>query len=295
MKNKAKVSEIIIRYLFITLGCFSLAAGIALFLDPNKLAPGGVSGVAIILNKFIPLSTGTIMLILNVPLLILGLIVFGKEFLFSTVYATVVLSLATDLISFIFTKLWIVPLTTDLFLAAIFGGVLSALGLGLVFRFKCTTGGLDIVVELLHKKYRHLGVGAFFLAIDIAVACVAAIVFRELEIGLYAIVTITVYSVLMDFVVYGGNRAKLLYIVSDNPEPIKDRILNELEIGVTYVYGVGAYTDTPKKIIMCAAKKHLYPSIRDIVRKEDPTAFMIVNAAQDVYGEGFQSHHDEDI
>lgn len=239
------------------------------------------------------MSTGLLILILNIPLLIIGLIVFGKDFLFSTVYATVVLSLATDLITFLGTKFGIVPLTNDLFLAAIFGGILSALGIGTVFRFKGTTGGLDIVVMLIHKKYRYLGVGSIFLIADFLIAGITAIVFKNLEFGLYACVSVIVYSVLMDRIVYGGNGAKFIYIVSDNPEKITARILSELEIGVTYVEGVGAYTSKNKQIIMCVVKKHLYPNLRDIVRDEDPEAFMIVSAAQDVYGLGYRSHHEE--
>lgn len=293
MIDRQKIIKGVVRYVAITLGCLCLAAGIALFLNPNNISTGGISGIAIILNKFIPVSTGLLILILNIPLLIIGLVVFGKDFLFSTVYATVVLSLATDLITFLGTKFGIVPLTNDLFLAAIFGGILSALGIGTVFRFKGTTGGLDIVVMLIHKKYRYLGVGSIFLIADFLIAGITAIVFKNLEFGLYACVSVIVYSVLMDRIVYGGNGAKFIYIVSDNPEKITARILSELEIGVTYVEGVGAYTSKNKQIIMCVVKKHLYPNLRDIVRDEDPEAFMIVSAAQDVYGLGYRSHHEE--
>jgi len=293
MIDRQKIIKGVVRYVAITIGCLCLAAGIALFLNPNNISTGGISGIAIILNKFIPVSTGLLILILNIPLLIIGLIVFGKDFLFSTVYATVVLSLATDLITFLGTKFGIVPLTNDLFLAAIFGGILSALGIGTVFRFKGTTGGLDIVVMLIHKKYRYLGVGSIFLIADFLIAGITAIVFKNLEFGLYACVSVIVYSVLMARIDYGGSGAKFIYIVSDNPEKITARILSELEIGVTYVEGVGAYTSKNKQIIMCVVKKHLYPNLRDIVRDEDPEAFMIVSAAQDVYGLGYRSHHEE--
>lgn len=293
MIDRQKIIKGVVRYVAITLGCLCLAAGIALFLNPNNISTGGVAGIAIILNKFIPVSTGLLILILNVPLLIIGLIVFGKDFLFSTVYATVVLSLATDLITYLGTRFGIVPLTDDLFLAAIFGGILSALGIGTVFRFKGTTGGLDIVVMLIHKKYRYMGVGSIFLIADFLIAGVTAIVFRNLGVGLYSCVSVIVYSVLMDRVVYGGNGAKFIYIVSDCPEKIMARILSELNIGATYIEGVGAYTNKSKQIIMCVVKKHIYPNLRDVVRDEDPAAFMIVSAAQDVYGLGYRSHHED--
>jgi len=187
MIDRQKIIKGVVRYVAITIGCLCLAAGIALFLNPNNISTG--------------VSTGLLILILNIPLLIIGLIVFGKDFLFSTVYATVVLSLATDLITFLGTKFGIVPLTNDLFLAAIFGGILSALGIGTVFRFKGTTGGLDIVVMLIHKKYRYLGVGSIFLIADFLIAGITAIVFKNLEFGLYACVSVIVYSVLMDRIV----------------------------------------------------------------------------------------------
>ena len=285
--------EIVTDLLIITLGCFLLAAGIALFLDPNRLAPGGLSGVAIILNKLLPLNTGLLLLILNIPLLIVGLIKFGRQFLFSTVYATVMLSLLTDLISWIAGLFGVEAVTGDLFLASLFGGLLSGAGLGLVFSRGCTTGGLDIVVALIHKRWRHLSVGRIFLAVDFLVAAASAAVFQDIAIGLYASFGILIYSVVMDAILYGGQGEKFVYIVSEIPDGIRARILSELDIGVTDVEGVGGYTGRNKKILLVAVRKHLYPSLRDIVREEDPAAFMIVNDARAVYGEGFRSNHED--
>ena len=289
-KLKNRIHATVLRYLIITLGCFSLGAGIALFLDPNRIAPGGITGIAIILNKFLPVNTGLLILILNVPLLIFGFIQFGKRFIFSTVYATLVLSAATDLAAFIAAQFDVQAVTDDIFLAALFGGILSAVGLGLVFRCQCTTGGLDIAVSFIHKKWRHLGVGKIFLLLDFLIAGISAIVFKDADVGLYACVSIIVYSALMDVIIYGGNGAKVIYIVSNTPERIKSRLLSELEIGATDIEGVGGYTGERKTILMVAVKKLLYPRLRDIVREEDPSAFMIVSDAQEVYGLGFRSH-----
>lgn len=291
--RRRTMKELFVDGIIITLGCLALAAGIALFLDPNSLAPGGMSGVAIILNKFIPVNTGLLLLILNIPLLIIGLIKMGKQFLFSTVYATVMLSLLTDLISWIAGQFGVTAVTEDLFLSALFGGILSAIGLGLVFSRNGTTGGLDIVVALIHRKWRHLEVGKIFLVVDFLVAGASALVFQNLEIGLYAAFGILVYSILMDVLLYGGHGEKFVYIVSENPDGIRSRILVELDIGVTDVEGVGGYTGLAKKILLVAVRKHLYPNLRDIVREEDPAAFMIVTEARAVYGEGFRSHHEE--
>lgn len=291
--KRPKWTALLTRYAVITAGCILLGAGIALFLDPNRLAPGGISGVAIILNKFIPVSTGLLILLLNVPLLVIGGIKLGGRFLISTTYATIMLSLSTDLIGWIMELCGTARATDDLFLAALFGGVLCALGLGLVFRCQCTTGGLDIVVMLIHKRWRHLGVGKIFLIVDFLIAGISALVFRDLRVGLYSCFGIAVYSILMDFVVYGGSGAKMVYVVGEHPQAVKRRILTELEIGVTDLAGVGGYTGADKTVLLCAVKKHLYPRLRDIVREEDPAAFMIVGDAHEVYGLGFRSHHDE--
>lgn len=283
----------IAKFLLITLGSVIGGSGVSLFLSPHNLAPGGVSGIAIILANFIPVSTGIIVLCLNVPLLIVGLIRFGKEFLFSTVYATIVFSLSIDGCTWLFRTL--IPPTHDLLLSALFGGALSAVGLGLVFRNGCTTGGTDIVVKLLRARYRHIKTGALFLCVDLVIAAISGIVFRDLEIVMYASVAIVVNGVVMDFVIYGGNEAKLVYIVSDFYEAIAERVLKELDIGATYLDGSGAYTNREKKIVMVAIKKHLYPKLRDIVKELDPGAFMIVSSAKEIYGEGFQDHLKEDV
>lgn len=283
----------IAKFLVITLGSMIGGCGIALFLEPHNLAPGGVSGIAIILANFIPVSTGIIVLCLNIPLLIVGLIKFGKEFLFSTVYATIIFSLSIDGCNWAFGSL--IPPTQDLLLSSLFGGALSAVGLGLVFRNGCTTGGTDIIVKLLRSRYRHIKTGALFLCVDLVIAIVSGIVFRNIEIVLYASVAIVVSGLVMDFVIYGGNEAKLVFIVSDCYEEIAGRVLKELDIGATYLNGSGAYTNREKKIVMVAIKKHLYPNLRDIVKDLDPSAFMIVSSAKEIYGEGFQDHLKEEV
>lgn len=138
----------------ITLGGVIGGAGLSVFLEPHNLAPGGVSGIAIILGNFIPVPTGTLVFCLNIPLLALGLWKFGREFLFSTVYATIVFSASIDGAAWLFGPL--IPVTDDLLLSALFGGAVSALGLGIVFRMGCTTGGTDIIVKILRSRYRHI-------------------------------------------------------------------------------------------------------------------------------------------
>ena len=277
----------------ITLGGVIGGAGLSVFLEPHNLAPGGVSGIAIILGNFIPVPTGTLVFCLNIPLLALGLWKFGREFLFSTVYATIVFSASIDGAAWLFGPL--IPVTDDLLLSALFGGAVSALGLGIVFRMGCTTGGTDIIVKILRSRYRHIKTGALFLIVDLTIAIISGIVFCDIELAMYAAVAILVNGVVMDFVIYGGNEAKLVYIVSEHFEEIAARALQTLDIGATYLHGTGVYTNAEKKIVMIAIKKHLYPKLKDIVREADPRALMIVSGAKEIYGEDFQDHLKEDV
>ncbi len=291
---KKSTAEILKNFGIISLGSILYAASISLFLDPNKLVPGGVSGIAIIVNHLVAgVDTGVIMLAINLPLLIAGLIKFGKGFLFSTVYATVLSSVAVDLLDRFLAPY--IPLTDDLLLAAIVGGALLALGLGLVFRAGGTTGGTDIVTKFIRLKYKHFKPGMIIMALDSMIILASAIAFRDIEISIYAYLSLIVSSFLIDVVLYGPDGAKVVYIISDKPEYISKRILAELEIGVTYLEGEGAYTGQGKRVIMCAARKHIFPKIREIVKDEDELAFMIVSSAQEIFGEGFKNHRSSDF
>ncbi len=278
----------------LTFGAAIYSAGIALFLDPHSLAPGGVGGIAIMLNRLFPiLETGSFILLLNIPLLILGLIAFGKKFLLSTVYTTVISSLMVDAIAMLMKDR---PLLTDnIMLAALAGGAGLSVGMGIVFRSGGTTGGMDIVVKLLRRRFRHLRTGAIYMAMDAAVVLCTIPVLGGLEVAMYAAVALVVASVLMDKVLYGAEGGTLFYIVTDKPDAIARRILEELELGVTYLQGEGAYTGAPKRVLLCVARKQLSPKIRDIVKTEDSAAFLIVTPASEVLGEGFKAHEAEEL
>jgi len=277
------------KYCIVTIAAAVYAAGVSLFLDPNALAPGGVTGISIILNRMTGIGTGALILILNIPILILGLWRFGARFIMSTVYCTVLVSFFTGLIS-VFG-----PATGDLFLAAISGGTLTAVGMGLVFKAGATTGGMDIIVKLLRVKMPGVKTGTLFLMVDVIVLSLSAIVFRNLERAIYAAVTLFISSNVLDMVLYGGDGAKLLYIISECHERITERILNELEIGVTYVNGSGAFSGREKRVILCVVHKNISPKVEEIVKEEDPLSFMIVTKATEIYGEGYKNIFSEKL
>ncbi len=288
---KSKIFSLLKKYFYITVGSLVYAASVSLFADPNELAPGGVSGIAIILNHvFGFLSVGMLILIINIPIMVLGMIKFGFRFLISTTYTVVVSSLFMDLM----TK-YIGAATHDMFLASVMGGILMAIGIGMIFRAGATTGGTDIIVKLIHSKYRYMKTGNLFFAIDVIIITVSGFVFHKVESALYAGVTVLVYMLVINMVLYGGDEARLVYIISPCKDKITERIMKELDSGVTVLKGKGAYTGDDREVLMCVLRMKALPEARDIVREEDKNAFMVVTQATSVFGEGYKSHDTEDL
>ncbi len=273
-----------------TIGAILYAAAIGMFLDPNSLAPGGVTGISIILSRLIPVETGTLILLFNIPILILGTWKFGFRFIVSTIYCIMIISPMTNFFTAKFGAL-----TEDPFLAGLAGGALLAVGMGTVFRAKATTGGIDIIVKIIRTKKPHLKTNNLFLLMDAVVVTCSALVFKDIDKALYAGMTVIVTSLVMDIVLYGKDEAKLIHIISDKSEEITKRLLDDLEIGVTYVRGEGAYSGKEKKVIMCVVKKQISPKVEDIIKEEDPMAFMIVSSAMEIYGEGYKNLFSEKI
>ena len=272
----------ILQYAGILAASALYAAAIALFLDPNHLAPGGVSGIAIIINQLTQIPTGTLILIMNVPLMVLGMWKLGFKFLLSTLVVVISSSIFTNLLA------PYGPLTTDPLLAACAGGALLAVGMGLLFKLGATSGGTDILIRVIKLKYKHLKTGSLFLITDCCVIAASALVFRNVDLALYAAIATILSSFCLDLVLYGRDEAKLVYLITDHEKAIANRLLEELEIGVTYLQGQGAYTRDNKKVILCAMQKRLLPRVQEIAMEEDPCAFLIVTSASEIFGEGFK-------
>ena len=286
MKN---VGIFIRKWILLTLASVIYSVAIALFLDPNDLAPGGVTGIAILVNRFVPIETGTLILLINIPILLFGLWKFGFRFIVSTIYCTCTTSIFTNL----FAKLE--PVSKEPLLAGLVGGALTALSLGMIFKVGATSGGTDIIVKYLRKKIPHLRTGLLFMYMDIVIICCSVVVFGDFDKGVYAAISAIVTSFGLDFVLYGRDGAKLLYIISDSAEQITDRILKELDIGVTFVQGYGAYSGKEKRVILCAIRKQMSHKAEAIVREVDSDAFMIVTSANEIYGEGYKSYFTEKL
>ncbi len=271
------------KYVYITIGSMIYSIGVSGFLNPNLLAPGGITGIAIIVGELLKIGTGTLILLLNVPLLLLGFRRFGFRFLASTVYSIILISITTNMFAVVgaFTK--------DLFLAAVWGSVCTAFGVGMVLKAGATTGGTDIIVRILRRKVPHLKTGFLYLCTDLLVVFLSGLAFRQWESAMYAAITVFLTAQVLDIVLYGKDEAKMLIIISGNAEIIAQRLLSELEVGVTYLQGEGAFSYQEKKVILCVVKKTKAPKAEEIVKTEDRESFMIVAAAKEVYGEGYKS------
>ena len=283
--------KLIFEYGIMTVGAVLYAMGITLFLDPNHLAPGGVTGIGIILSQFLPVETGTIIFMINMPLIILGYLKLGRKLIFRTFYCVTLTSTIIDAVNALYGK----AVTDDLLISAIAGCSLVGIGIGLIMKQSSTTGGSDIVVRLLRKKFPHIKTGALFSAIDCVIVAMSAVVFKDIVLALYALIAVAVCAYVLDKVLYGTDEAKLLYIISDMSRSITERLLKDLEVGVTFIQGKGAYSGRDKEVIMVAMRKALAPKAEQIVREVDPTAFIIITSASEIYGEGHKNIFSEKL
>lgn len=270
----------IFSYIAIGVGTFLMAIGLNYFLAPNTIAPGGVTGFAVIIEKTIRVPIYITNLALNIPLFILGAKTLGKETAIKTLYATVLLS--------VFFK--IVPpitLTHDLLLSSIFGGVLVGIGLGLVFKFGGTTGGTDLAGSMLNSKFPNLSTATFMTMIDLFVVAFAGIVEKKIEISLYSIISMFIIMKVIDTVLEGIGYLKGFFIVSNNPEGMSEKLMTELGRGVTMLKGKGMYSKERKDVLLCVVPRSQFTRVKEIVKEFDPYAFVMVSEMYEVLGEGF--------
>ncbi len=282
MKNN-KIWRLVKKYCLITIGSIFFAIAVSRFFDPNDIVTGGATGIAIMVSRFVPVEVGTLILLFNIPLLIIATFKFGWRFLLSTFYATATVSLFTN----IFSKYG--ALTEEPILVAIGGGALAAIGISLVFKAGATTGGTDIVVRLIKIKKKHLKTGTLFFYVDMTIVILSAVVFNNIEVAMYAAISLVVSSILTDVILYGTDEAKLIYVVTNKPKEIANAFIVELNVGLTILEGRGAYSNNSKEILMCVMKKQQYPKAEELVKNIDPESFLIVTKASEIFGEGYKS------
>ena len=283
MKSKHPALRLLRDYGVITLGCAIYAVSFQWFFQPNNISMGGFTGVGQIFNRLLPfLPVGTIVILMNVPLFILGVRRQGLKILISSLFATVVSNLMIDGLDAVYT---FQPMDEPL-LACVYGGVTVGAAMALMLTVGATTGGTELAARLLKYRIRHLSIGRLCLIIDVAVVSLYSLVFRQVNTALYGIIGMYISSLAMDAVVYGSVGAKMAYIISAESAEITRRIL-DLELGVTLLQGKGGYHGDDKQVILCAFKPSQIGTIKALVTEVDPNAFIIVCEAHEIVGEGF--------
>lgn len=281
MEINEKWYTIVIAYAAIAVGSLFLAMGLQYFLAPNTIAPGGVTGFAIVIETLSGFPIYITNLIINIPLFIFGAKYLGKSRAARTAFATLMLTVFLRLLPE-------VVLTHDLLLSAIFGGVLTGIGLGIVFKFDGTTGGSDLAGAMLNKKFPGLSIANFMMVIDLAVVIFAGLVVRQIETSLYSVIALYVSVKVIDMVLEGIGYLKGFYIITDKPDQIADLLMRELDRGVTALKGRGMYTKENKEVLLCVVPRSQFTRVKDIVKEMDPNAFIMVAEMYEVVGEGFK-------
>ena len=288
-RDKKRAVRYGLKKLFMTtVGAVLYAVSIGLFLDPNHLSAGGVTGIAQILSEYLPLGTGTLSLLMNIPIMFLGMWKFGWRFFALTGYALV---LSAPLIDVFVAH----PLTNDPVLAALAGGALLGVGMGILFRAGSSSGGVDIITKVIRLRFPHVKTGVIFFILDAIIIGASALVFGNLDIGLYATIGILITTFVMNYVLYGSDEARMVYIISNEPQKIANLLLEQLNMGGTFLNGYGAYTGKEKKVLMCVMRPKQLPAAREVAASVDPGAFLIVAGVSAVFGEGFKAHNAEEL
>lgn len=269
--------------LFYVLGSGLYALSVNVFTAPNQIAPGGATGLATLANFLFQVPIGTVILVINLPLFIAAWRKLGRWFTVRTMIVTILSSVIIDA-----TARFLPAFRGDRMLVALFGGVLAGAGLGLIFMRGATTGGTEIVARLLERKFRHIPIGRLILLVDAVVVGLSALVYRNVESALYAMVMIFVSSMVMDAIVYGGDRGKMLMIMSKRHKEIAAQIMRQMERGVTLLDATGAYTGGEQEVVLCAVRRSEVYQLRRLVADMDPGAFIIVVSTDEVLGEGFK-------
>ena len=283
--------KLFLSYLWITLASVVYAVGFNWCYEPNQIGFGGITGVAQIVNAILPAAPiGTVVILLNVPLFLMGWKFLGGHLLLSSLYAMFISSLAIDLLHLV-----CVFQPMDPVLATIYGGVLMGGSLGVIFLQGATTGGTDLIARLLKLKLAWLPMGKLLMAIDLAVILAVAVAFGNLDSALYGVVALYLSSKVMDLVLYGLDTAKVAYIISDRHQEIAQRLIRDLDRGVTLLRGEGGWSGREKRVVMCAFKQRQIVAMKAIVRDIDPAAFLIVCDAHEVMGEGFREYKQNDL
>ena len=289
--NKKKAKELLLDLAFMLAGSVIYAISVTVFTSPNNVAPGGVTGVATLLNFVFGTPIGMMAFLINVPIVIWAIMEIGYKLVMKTMFAIALSSLLIDVFSW-----FIIPYRGNMILVSLFAGLCEGVGLSLVFIRGATTGGTDMLARLLGRRLPHLSMGKLMLAIDGIIVAVSAFVYGSIENAMYACIVIYVSTKLIDSILYGtdSGTGKLFFVMSPRVRSMGDRIIKELDRSVTYLDSHGGYTKEPGETMLCAVRRFEVYHIQKIIREEDGDAFVIVGDAGEITGEGFRPVHPDD-
>ena len=264
-----------------TVSAVIVAFAISVFFTPNKIVNGGVSGIATILHHTLGVSTGLSFAVINFTLLIVGFKILGKEFVFTTVYVSGVLSVFVEIFSYL------PPIRMDYILAALFGAVIYGVGLGIAFATGASSGGTDILGRLFQWKFPTMPIGKMLLVIDGIIIATSLIIFKEINLTCYGIIALFVSTTAIDWIIAKLNVSRIAFVITDKGEEISKKLITTSPRGVTLINVVGAYTSTDKKMLFCALKDSETEAFQKKILEIDKTAFVVFSESQKIVGNGF--------
>ena len=274
--------ESIKEFALITIGIFLVAISVVYFFEPNNIAAGGITGLAIVINHYIPfISIGPLVLMMDAILFIVALIVLGAKFGAKTIYSSFLLS----------TSMWImqtfipINITNDFILATIFGTLISAVGMAIVFNANASTGGTDIIAKILNKFF-HIEIGKSLLIVDFLVTLLGAVTFG-INIGLYGLLAVIINGVVIDNIIAGFKTKSEITIISEKNKEISKFILDDLERGCTFIKGIGGFTGKDTSILYTVLDRNEFIKLKNKIKEIDKNAFITVGEVHEVMGEGF--------
>lgn len=279
------IPERVRAYLLICVGCVLGGLAYPLFLTPNNIAPGGLTGVATILNYLFGLPVGVTSMVLNLPLFLIGYRQMGRVFVLRSLIATLLFSACIDLLAF-------PVLTEDILLGSVYGGILLGIGLGLIMRGGATTGGSDMIARMVNRRFSFVTVGGFLFIVDCMVI-VAAWFTMSANYALYSLICIFVSARMVDVVLAGMGTDRACFVISDKSQDISKRVMQELERGVTLLRAIGAYSGKEKYVMLSIVDRTQVAPLKKIVHDEDERAFVVITQTHETLGEGFRGLLDE--
>ncbi len=292
--DSKRVGTLALDIMLCALGTLMYSASVVCFIQPMQFVPGGLTTLAIMVNHFLPfLPVGMLVFLLNVPLFIASWKAFGFRFIAKTLGCSVMLSVFIDVLTPLAEKYPFLLYSGDeKLLAAIFGGIIMGVGLGIVFLRGATTGGTDIIGRLLRLKFPHVSVGKLVMVSDLVVISLAGLMYKSFETVLFSLVIIFLNSLAVDFVVSGRNNSKMMLIMTSKPEEVMRDIMTVIDRGVSVLDAVGGYTGEARKMLMCVVRAHEVSQVRHIIAKYDEKPFIVITDSKEVLGEGFKSYND---